>query len=98
MPLGEHCDHYEVMACFSQGKCSSSNRSVIFVVGLGFRGAMERDDPGDGAQAQPLAGSGSGSSFVEVVESLAACLAQDEEPSAAASVGESYVFVDATGF
>ena len=59
---------------------------------------MERDDLSDGAQTQPLAGSGSGSSFVEVVaRSLAACLVQDGEPSAAASVGESYAVVDVTG-
>ena len=52
---------------------------------------MERDDLGDGAQAQPLAASGSGC-FVEIVAlSLAACLVQDEEPSAAASVGECVV-------
>ena len=68
---------------------------------LGFRGAMERD-PGDGAQTQPLAGSESGSSFVQVVaQSLAgsgSSLVQDEQPAAvgAASVGASYV--DVTGF
>ena len=45
---------------------------------LGFWGAMERDDIGDGAQTQPLAGSGLGC-FVEVVaQYLAACLVQDE--------------------
>ena len=31
-------------------------------------------------------------------QSLAACLVHGEEPSAAASVGESYMVVDATGF
>ena len=39
-------------------------------LGFGFRGAMERDDLGDGAQTQPLAGSGSASSVVEVVAQL----------------------------
>ena len=64
--------------------------------GCGFRSAMERDDLGDGAQTQPLAVSESGSGcFVVVAQSLAVCLVQAKEPSAAASVGESYVFVDA---
>ena len=67
-------------------------------LGFGFRGAMERDDLGDGAQTQPLAASESGSGVLVVDQSLAACLVQDEQPSAAASVGESYVVVDATGF
>jgi len=67
-------------------------------LGFGFRGAMELDDLGDGAQTQPLAASGSGCSVEVVAQSLAARLVQDEEPSAAASVGESYVVVDATGF
>ena len=49
---------------------------------------MERDDLGDGAQTQLVAASGSGC-FVEVAQSLVARLVQDEEPSAAASVGES---------
>ena len=40
--------------------------------GFGLRVAMERDGPGNGAQTQPLAASGSGSSFVQVVaQSLA---------------------------
>ena len=66
-------------------------------LGFGFRGAMERDDLGDGAQTQPLAASESGSGVLVVGQSLAACLVQDEQPSAAASVGESYVVVDANG-
>ena len=71
-------------------------------LGFGFRGAMEQDEPSDGAQTQPLAGSESGSSFVQVVaQSLAgsgSSLVQDEQPAAvgAASVGASYV--DVTGF
>ena len=70
-------------------------------LGFGFRGAMERDDLGDGAQTQPLAASESGSGVLVVDQSLAACLVQDEQPSAAASVGEfgeSYVVVDARAF
>ena len=60
-------------------------------LGLGFRGAMERDDLGDGAQTKPLADSESGSGVLVVDQSSAACLVQDEQPSAAASLVESYV-------
>ena len=41
-------------------------------LGLGFQGAMERDDIGDGAQTQPLAASGSGCFGEVVAQSLAA--------------------------
>ena len=95
---GEHCDRCEVMvmACFSQGKLQFEPSFLPFL-GFGFRGAMERDDLGDGAQTQPLAASGSGSGVLVVAQSLAACLVQDEQPSAAASVGESYAVADVTG-
>ena len=68
------------------------------LLGFGFRGAMERDDLGGGAQTQPLVASESRSGVLVVDQSLSACLAQEEQPSAAAAVGESYVVVDATGF
>ncbi len=41
-------------------------------LGFGFRGAMERDELGHGAQTQPLAASGSGCVVEVVALSLAA--------------------------
>ena len=80
------CSQFDLAARNSKSNITSrslSHRAPF--IGFWFRGAMERDDLGDGAQTQPLAASGSGC-FV-VAQSLAACLVLDEEPSAA-SVGE----------